>query len=297
MALYDEIRKNFILPNAYEDWKEYRDSITGYVIDETNQISVPLSFSANMEERTLLPTLAIIGAGACNDFDLQMLHSHFSKITLLDSDTTAMETALETYNLTNESLIECKTTSLNGLQDSHYAEFCNHLQSYVQCNLDTLTPSEFESYAISLVLKYLESFKQYEIPLPQNAYDYICCFGVHSQLQAMFSYIYRAFEMNLRQLKFYDVPDFSSRFTKCLQAENEHFIPRFHDALLACAKQGVFLGLEQKRTNDDGAIEGAYQAVLDIQKRNLSTEHAVVIWPFLPEADIAYEMSIFKITI
>ena len=293
MALYKEIKKNFILPNAYSDWSEYRHALTNYIIDKTNRLSVPLSFHANMEEEDLLPTLAILGAGACNDIDLHSLLSHFSKITLLDYDQNTMNTALETYHLTDCPYIECITISLNGLQDYHYEEFCNELQAYVQYNLDNLTPVIFENYAISLIQKDLQLIREYEIPLHTKSYDYICCFGVHSQLQAMFSYIYRAFEMNLRKMKFVDAPDFSSHFMKCLQAENERFIPLFHDALLDCAKQGVFLGLEQKRTNDDSAIEGAYQAILDIKKRNLPVEESTITWPFLPSEGIQYEMKLF----
>lgn len=295
MTLYEEIKKNFMLPTAYEDWKDYRNSLTHYVIRKTNQVSLPLSFHANMDEEALFPTLAVVGAGACNDLDLTKLISHFSKITLLDYDARAMETALETYHLTDCSYIECKTISLNGLNDSHYVEFCNRLQAYVQCNLDMLTPATFEDYAITLLQSYLEEIKNYAIPLQENSYDYICCFGVHSQLQAMFSYIYRAFEVNLRELKFFDAPDFSTRFSKRLQEENERFIPHFHDVLLSCARQGVFLGLEQKRNKVDSAIEGAYQAILDVENRNLCIEETIMNWPFLPLEDIFYEMSILKI--
>ena len=101
--------------------------------------------------------------------------------------------------------------------------------------------------------------------------------------------------MNLRKMKFADAPDFSTGFNSYLQAENERFIPLFHDALLGCAKQGLFLGLEEKRTNNDGAIEGAYQGILDIQKRNLFAEQSTITWPFLPSEDIYYEMLILKI--
>jgi len=295
MYLYREIKKNFILPNAYNDWKEYRNAVTDYVIEETNQVNVPLTFSSNMDETSLLPTLAIVGAGACNDLNLCKLTSHFSKITLLDCDSDAIHTALQTYHLQDCSQIECQVISLNGLHESHYEAFCDQLQAYVQEQFDTLTPEQFEAYAISLLQKYLYETQNYIIPLPAHTYDYICCFGVHSQLQAMFSYIYKAFEINLREIKFADAPNLNSHFNSYLQAENERFIPLFHDALFNCAKQGVFLGLEKKRTNNDDAIEGAYQGIIDIQKRNLTTKCSSVVWPFLPSEDIYYEMLLFNI--
>lgn len=297
MTLYETIKNNFILPDAHKDWMHYRNTITNYIIRETNQVSVPLSFSANMDESSLLPNLAIIGAGACNDIDLQILTSHFSKITLMDYDAKAMETALETYHLTNSSQLECKIVSLNGLYDTHYETFCNLLQKYVQENLDQLTPEKFEDYAISFIHKTLEQIEDYEIPLPVNTYDYVCCFGVHSQFQSMFSYIYHAFEVNLREMKFSDIPEFNSRFNKRLQEENERFIPLFHNALFDCTKQAIFLGFEQSRTNNNEAIEGAHQAMQDIHKRSLPMEESYLIWPFLPSEDIYYEMSIMKIIV
>ena len=297
MTLYETIKNNFILPDAHKDWMHYRNTITNYIIRETNQTSVPLTFGANMDENKLLPTLAIIGAGACNDIDLQVLTSHFSKITLMDYDVKAMETALETYHLTNSSQLECKIVSLNGLLDTHYETFCNLLQNYVRENIDRLTPSTFENYAITVVRNMLEQVEDYEIPLYAKTYDYICCFGVHSQLQTMFSYIYHAFEVNLTDIKFFDAPPFHTHFNRRLQEENERFIPLFHDALFTCAKQAVFLGLEQSRTHSNDAIEGAYQAMEDIKKRALPTEEAYLVWPFLPSDDIYYEMSIMKIDV
>lgn len=297
MDLYRQIKKNFILPNAYEDWKEYRNALTQYIIQETNQVSLPLSFHANMTEDALLPSLAIIGAGACNDFDLSKLVEHFSRITLLDYDEEALGIAIDTYHLNECPYIECKTISLNGINDTHYEDFCNQLQAYLQHNLGNITASDFEDYAISLIERIFKQLKTYTIPLQQDTYDYICCFGVHSQLQAMFSYIYRAFEMNLKEMTFFDASAHNQRFTKRLQEENERFIPLFHDALLNCAKQGIFLGLEEKRTNTDGAIEGAYQGIQDIKKRDLKMEQASLVWPFLSSENINYEMSIMKISL
>ncbi len=296
MTLYDEIKKNFILPYAYKDWESYRHFITDYILRETNRVSLPLSFTANMPESALLPSLAIIGAGACNDIDLKKLVPHFSKITLLDYNQDAMITALDTYHLNNCSKIEHKTISLNGLNDSHYEDFCKQLQTYIQCNLtDDFHPTEFENYAITLVRNQLNSIKDYKVPLPENTYDYICCFGVHSQLQAMFSYIYHVFEVNLRNLHYIDTPDINTHFTKQLQEENDRFIPRFHDALISSAKQSIFLGLEKKRTDNDSPIEGAYQAMSDLEHRNLSTKEDYAMWPFLPSENIHYEMQIIKI--
>lgn len=295
MALYEDLKKNFILPNAYEDWRDYRQSVTDYILRETNQFPLPLSFSANMDENALLPTLAILGAGACNDINLSRLTPHFSSITLLDCDENAMRRAIATYELEDCPYVHYKVISLNGFEDYHYAEFCDALQEYVRCNNTNMTYAEFEEYAISLVQPYLQQMNQRPIPLGEQEYDYICCFGVHSQLLSMFSYIYHAFDVNLCQNTFADATGNGATFTKLLTKENERFVPLLHNALFRCAKQAVLLGLETKRTNHTDAIEGAYQALIDLQQRNFVSAQATMFWPFLPEHAITYEMSFFRV--
>lgn len=296
MTLYDKIKSLFTLPTAYEDWAAYRNSLTSYLIAQTNQVSLPLFFAPHMDGTSLFPTLAIIGAGACNDIDLAELSHHFSKITLIDCDEDAMKTAFDTYHLHGCPSVERMVLSLNGLNDSHYEKFCNKLQHYVQHHTNDFTPTQFQQYALHLLEAILSEVANYQIPLTAQSFDYICCFGVHSQLYAMFSYIYHIFESNLKELYFHGTMNFHAEITKRLQAENNSFVPKLHDALLACAKQALFIGLEQKRSNMEGGIEGAYQAFQDIEARSLQAEKTIMLWPFLPHKNIEYEMAILKIS-
>ncbi len=308
VALYKDIKSFFTLPTAYEDWTNYRRTLTDYVISNSNETPLPLQFSQHMDEDSFLPTLAIVGAGACNDLDLGELLDHFSKITLIDYDENALQTALSTYELTDCPYIECSITSLNGLKDTHYESFCNDLQNYLLFHETNFTMEQFEQYALEQLELRLKEVTYYEIPLEPHSYDYVCCFGVHSQLQAMFSYIYKAFADNLTKSwaespstvnnePITDQCDHRNAIHNRLHQENNTFIPRFHDALLACAKHTLFVGCEKKRTNMDGAIEGAYQGLLDIKSRNLNIVERNVTWNFLPQNDIVYEMEILKIDI
>lgn len=295
MLLYDKIKSHFTLPDAYIDWKNYRNTLTNYLITQTDQIALPLSFHPDMKETEILPTLAVLGAGACNDLDLECLSPHFSKITLIDYNYASMQKALDTYHLEHLSTIECLPVSLNGLTDSDYRNFCENLQFFIREKHTPLTLEAFETFALSLVDTCYKKSRQAVIPLTPATYDYIWCFGVHSQFQAMFSYIYHVFEINLRNTIFQDSSLPSESFSDRLKKENDYFIPHFHDALLASAKKAVFLGLEQKRIENDEAIEGAYQAVRDIRNRNLKLTESVILWPFCPADNVSYEMLIQKI--
>lgn len=297
MNLYDEIKSHFELPNAFTDWTDYRNTLTDYLISETDQITLPLSFRPDMAQSDFLPTLAIIGAGACNDLNLQVLSAHFSKITLIDYDTAAMKKALITYHSEDNPVIELFPVSLNGLDDSDYRHFCEQLQSFARTSNFPLSRERFDQYALSLLELYYQKSRQRTIPLLPASYDYIWCFGVHSQLQAMFSYIYHVFDVNLHDTFVKDTLNAPSLFTNRLKEENNFFIPLFDDALLASAKKAVFIGCERHRTGQDEAVEGAYQAIHDLQSRNLPLTEKVILWPFRPADNLFYEMLIQKITL
>ncbi|MCI8507879.1 MAG: hypothetical protein HFJ06_04865 [Lachnospiraceae bacterium] len=294
MKLYDQIKSHFLLPDAYKDWTYYRDTLTRYLISQTDLIPLPLSFHAGMKQSEMLPTLAIIGAGACNDIDLSRIAPHFSKITLIDNDETAMKKALRIYHLEDSPSICLLPVSLNGITDSDYRQFCDSLQTYIQ--LPSFTPEEFEAFSISQIEHIFQRNRLTAIPLAPVSYDYIWCFGVHSQLQAMFSYIYHVFTVNLQNMLFPDTSIPGEAFSNCLKEENDFFIPRFHDALLSSAKTAVFVGCEQKRSGQETPIEGACQAIHDLRRRSLSLTESTILWNFYPAGGISYEMLIQKIT-
>lgn len=327
MSLYDDIKSHFLLPDAYDDWSSYRNTLTEYLIAETDQISLPLSFRPGMKTEEMLPTLAIIGAGACNDLDLQRLCAHFSKITLIDRDVTALQTALTTHQLHNCSNIELIPASLNKITDNDYRIFCERLQSFLQFHQTAFTFDEFEEYALALLDSLYSNARQISesaflhatnkngqgtTSLSPASYDYVWCFGVHSQLQSMFSYIYHAFTVNLQNNLFPNAALSEDGFNNRLKEVNKRFIPILNNQILASAKKAVYIGCEQRCLSeipasarninpvdiaDSTAIEGAYQSIQDIRNRSLNLSESVILWPFHPAGNIFYEILIQKITL
>ena len=70
MSLYDELLQFQILPHARNDWAEYRTAVTAYLLQHTEPQS----------------SVAVFGAGRCNDIDLREFRKHFSSVTLIDSN-------------------------------------------------------------------------------------------------------------------------------------------------------------------------------------------------------------------
>lgn len=311
MTLYEEIKQHFHIPAAFQDWADYRSLLTDYLIKQTEHFLLPLCFTPGMEPEEIQPTLLVIGAGACNDLDLARIIPHFSGITLLDNDKNAMEAAIATYHLEHHNNIRLCVDSLNGLADEDYQSFCKRLSEYLRSRQSKgipLTQEDFDHTACLYLKQILEKYKNHTVPLPIKAYDFVWCFGVHSQLQAMFSYIYHVFKVNLLNM----YPDFAmaenQSFENLLKEENDRFIPIFHNAILRCARQKAFIGLEACRKPpaddnfpfppiDETPIEGAYQGIMDLQNRNINRTETFAFWPFCPADNLYYQMQIEEITL
>lgn len=303
MHLYEQIKSHFIIPDAYSDWSNYRNHLTRMIIESTNQVSLPLSFHQGMTDRDLLPTLLILGAGACNDLNLADLSPHFSHITLLDEDSDAMQHALLQYDLTGDSHITCERTSLTGITEQDYMEFCDELSFFLAEHNDDITPMSFCRHAVSLVKQTLSNITYTDI-LEQSSYDHVCCFGVHSQLLAMYSYIFHAFDVNLRNGLFRNADasvcdNATALYMQTLKEWNDTLIPQINTQILECARQTAWFGLEIKRSTDSSplTIEGARQAISDLQTRHLAITSHTTVWPFCPEDHLLYDMWIARVNL
>ena len=109
MSVYDELLKTQTIPHAYENWAEYRRELTEYLTGVTDAGS----------------TLAVFGAGSCNDLDLCMLREHFSQITLIDCQKESMFAALDTYQLREDASLVLKEADFLGITPAEYREYAD----------------------------------------------------------------------------------------------------------------------------------------------------------------------------
>lgn len=297
MQLYDELRSHFHIPDAYRQWAQYRNLLSEYLAGEADN----------------LPTLAILGAGACNDIDLLHIRQFFSEITLIDYDSAAMEEAVKRYGLKQDACVSLLPAGLTGIGEAAYEKFCLSMQSYAGSMKDKVTVQEFDIYAISVLQTLICSSGKR--PLENKQYDYIWCVGVHSQLNAMFSYIYRVFWENLRVMgRLTAVPEGDgpedSAFMTYLRELNTVQIRQFNEDILRAAQKRAYIGCEIGRCNayyegihpaaENRAfaylVEGARQGILDIRKKGVKIDESVICWPFYPENRVYYDMLFQRIT-
>lgn len=88
-------------PNAFEEWSDYRRQLTDIVIAGTSKGD----------------TLAVYGAGSCNDIDLRRLAKHFSEITLLDLNEEAMKDAVSRHRLEESEKIRIECFDFVGISE------------------------------------------------------------------------------------------------------------------------------------------------------------------------------------
>ena len=116
MSIYDELLKLQKIPDAYTNWQEYRERLTDYIISTLEPES----------------TLAVFGAGNCNDINLKRLQQHFSQIVLYDRDITTLYEALDTYHITLKENIVLKETDFLGITPEEYREYADDVLRMIQ---------------------------------------------------------------------------------------------------------------------------------------------------------------------
>lgn len=276
MSVYDELLKTQTIPDAYENWTEYRKNLTDYLIGVTEAGS----------------TLAVFGAGSCNDLDLGILRRHFSKITLIDCKKESMFAALDTYHLEKDPAVTLKEADFLGITPYEYREYADDILRMIQVDGKDTDMDEVAEYAILRMKELYGRAEERELDFGEKTYDYAIAAGLHSQINNMFAWLWQVY---LEAVGTWETTVFDY-----VKQKNEEAIPRFQDAFYRSVKKGAVLACERKRIGRDGGIQGAAQALMDALHRQemgecLIEESVAMRWHFDPAQDITYQMSVLYI--
>lgn len=267
-SLYDQLLALQRIPHAYDEWTEYRASLTAYIIAHTKRNTSAL----------------IIGAGACNDFDMSKLADHFSQITLLDRNTQSIHAGLTRQCVTADHVHALKADLL-GISDTAYramdAALLAELRNQVRQN--AIVPERFEQL---FHLRMQDAFRNrapYALVETECRADYAICCGVHSQLLNLFPQMVGVYQRY--------IPFNNQRILAAVHKMNGVVAHELNSQLLGLAEKSVVFGLEKNRVGTPGGIEGAVQALQDIKSRNAAlADETTLLWPFDLSQGKAYEM-------
>lgn len=242
MRYLDRLIASEVLPNAYKEWRGYRQKLTDFI--EENCVA----------EGGCKPVLAIWGAGRSNDIDLARLAERF-KLVLIDRDAEGLAQACKAYGLEETDAI-CVDLPFWNVELETYEMFEALLA---------------EGEEAEIVIEHLKqvAFDNSHRVLPEigRRFDYSVCVGLHSQLNARFAGLLYMYREN------YDEEELQM-IENAIRALNEAAVTRTNDVIYMLTEKLMVFGLEWAVVNESAMdqwenlvpeeIEGALQLRYDI---------------------------------
>lgn len=274
--MYQGLCKLRNMEEAYEEWQRYRKEVTQYILQNTESGK----------------TVAILGAGRCNDIDLADFANHFSEISLIDIDEEAMKDALKKYNLVFKENINIIVQDFVGISEDDYIEYANIMYKDIKKMLSFFSPMVTAPKMIKKLDSVYSNLKSFELNLGNKKYDYVVVLGVHSQLNTTFEWMWRM--MLERHNKF------DNTVARRISKETDYIVNKFDNAIHKTAKKKIFVGCERGIVGMTRGIEGADNELKSIEK--FENEGVVklidwfdTIWPFDTRQKLQYNMAICQL--
>lgn len=266
MTIYEQLQALQQIETAYEDWTDYRRVMTDYVLTHTGADS----------------TLAIFGAGACNDIDLALLSGHFQKIVLIDSNAAAMDRARARYGLTDYPRLQCSVCNLTGITPRRYEEFTDLLLDQIKIFGTDIDMDLLADCAISYLHDVYDHLPAQPVVFAADSFDYSISFGLHSQLNNMFAWIFDAVSASLTGQ--------DHKVHSYIASQTGTIVKKANNTIFHCTKKAAFLANERMNTASDPPVSGAYECIMDVKDRYPHCQAALVDWPFDPKRNLTYQM-------
>ena len=273
--ILQEIKKKFELVNAYEDWKDYRQLLTDIVI------------AACGDDNS--KTLAVIGAGYCNDIDLKSLCRHFKEILLVDCDSEALFKVLNGLGDEDAKKVILRPASLTGIEESDLSEFFNDTLTELRKSGKYLTCGEFEEILMTRLDRFLSKIytTEDEVIKALPRADIAVCNGVCSQLFSIVSYFIRSVAAGIPETLFKGALDVADRAELKLKISNNVVVPAIVNAIINMTGECVIFGNENSPKHP---VEGAYQCIEAVKKSGCLIKEYEAKWNFNRKHNIEYNM-------
>ena len=294
--------------NAYSEWKEYREEFTSFILESINcienntvenyvgndwlKVNKENSNKGNSNKKNA--SLLIIGAGACNDINLEHLANIGCSITLSDINESTMQNACSRY------LVNCEIEKKDylGLEEVDYEDFFRYMIA---------TFSRLEANNILPTLELIENiFLKIEQKLQLNnivsSYDYAILAGFHSQIFNKFMRISELAALIVDE-KIKKIPDevldeVLKKIAFRVSSLNDKYIPLLNKCILNSIVKGVIIGYEISNVFiPKESIEGAYQCRQNIDKMVKEDvienfKETELVWPFCKEERKIYNVKV-----
>lgn len=280
--LYDDMMATYSIPDSFSRWENYREQVTEYIVQNTEPGK----------------SIAVIGVGEGNDIDLTRIYEHCGSLTLMDINVKGMETAVERYGLKGMPDVRCIRCDLLGISEEEYLGLFDivleDLDAAEEKGIRWSPSMSVDKYRDELGRLY-ERINGFPVDIGSESFDYTVMVGVHSQLNSLPERIWSLF---LEAAGYAGALAYEGgEIADLVRRENDIHIPRVNEALLRMTRESAFIGLERYELLGDHIVEGAYQALKDIDKRRGDGEvwadsFLQAEWPL--RDGVCYEMCVIK---
>lgn len=273
--ILQDIKRKFRLSDAYEDWEDYRQLLTGMVID------------AGGGDKT--KNVVVFGAGYCNDIDVISMCGHFKNITLLDCDFEALTKVKNGLSWEDAKKIKLLPASLTGIDESDISVFFDETLAELQRYGKLLTRQSFEEVIMTnldkLISKMYTAGDEILKVLPRT--DIAVCNGVCSQLFSIISYFIKSVAASVPEVLFTGAFEVADKAEQKLKKCNDVIVPMIVSAIMKVTGDCVIFGNEYIK---DHPVEGAYQCIAAVQKSGSKIKELEAKWNFNRKENIVYNM-------
>ncbi len=273
--ILQDIKRKFRLSDAFEDWKDYRQLLTGMVID------------AGGGDKT--KNVAVFGAGYCNDIDVISMCGHFKNITLIDCDSEALIKVKNGLSAEDAKKIKLLPASLTGMHESDISVFFDVTLAELQRYGKLLTGQSFEEVIMTNLDKLISKMYTAEDEIVQllPRTDIAVCNGVCSQLFSIISYFIRSVAASIPDALFTGAFEVADKAEQKLKKCNDVIVPMIVNAIMNVTGDCVIFGNEYIKEHP---VEGAYQCINAVQKSGSTIKKFEAKWNFNRKEKIVYNM-------
>ncbi|MCR5830133.1 MAG: hypothetical protein K6F93_07310 [Lachnospiraceae bacterium] len=272
--LYNNILNSYYIPNAHEEWADYRRLVTDRIIGFTEPGM----------------SVAVIGVGESNDVDLARVYEHSGNVALFDIDVNAMKQALKRYGIEGAKGVSVNRCDLFGISKNEYIGLIG------KC-LDGSVMSNKKADVQGIVKHMMEIIDiagGRDVRVASTKFDCTIAVGLHSQIVGLLAHIWEYLSI------IGGITD--NCVVESLVKLNNTLIPRVNEALIAITKEKLFVGYEMydMTFGPESTIQGAVQCNHDLNSRiknnDLRLEDSFIeVWPF--SGDKKYKMLFYEMRV
>lgn len=273
--ILQDIKRKFRLSDAFEDWKDYRQLLTGMVIDAGGGDKIK--------------TVTVIGAGYCNDIDIISLCRTYKAVTLVDCDLEALTKVKNGLSEIDTKKIKLVPASLTGIDESDISVFFDETLAELQRYGKQLNRLSFEEVIMTNLDKLISKMYTAEDEIVQllPRTDIAVCNGVCSQLFSVISYFIRSVTASIPDALFTGAFEVADKAEQKLKKCNDVIVPMIVNAIMNVTGDCVIFGNEYI---NEHPVEGAYQCINAVQKSGSKIKELEAKWNFNRKENIVYNM-------